>query len=69
LLDRKDDVVRHLVRKMAGFAFGRELNQFDQCVIDKTMDALRANEYRAAIVVESIATSFPFLHRFYPKEN
>src|SRR5262249_37558229 len=42
---RKDQVVRNLVRKMVGYAYGRELNKFDDCVIDKTMKALRENQY------------------------
>ena len=68
-MDRKDAVIKHLVRKMAGFAFGRELNRFDECVIDGTMEALQGNNYRASLVVEQIATSFPFQHRFYPKQE
>lgn len=69
LMDRKDDIMRHLVRKMTGYAFGRELNQFDQCVVDRTMEALQKNNYRASVLVEQIATSFPFRHRFYPKQD
>lgn len=67
LLARKDAVMRHLARKMTGFAFGRELNSFDQCVIDRAMEALQKSDYRAAALVESIALSYPFQHRFYPK--
>jgi uncharacterized protein DUF1592/uncharacterized protein DUF1588/uncharacterized protein DUF1587/uncharacterized protein DUF1595/uncharacterized protein DUF1585/cytochrome c len=69
LMERKDSVIKHLVRKMAGFAFGRELNRFDECVIDRTMETLQTNNYRASIMLEQIATSFPFQHRFYPKQN
>ena len=69
LLERKDAVIKHLVRKMAGFAFGRELNRFDECVIDRTMEALQTNNYRASILLEQIATSFQFQHRFYPKQQ
>jgi hypothetical protein len=69
LLARKDDVLKHLVRKMTGFAFGRELNKFDNCVIDRAMSALEKNNYRASVLVEQIATSFPFQHRFYPKQE
>ena len=67
LMDRKDDIMKHLVRKMTGYAFGRELNQFDQCVVDRTMEALQKNNYRASVLIEQIAMSFPFRHRFYPK--
>ena len=69
LMERKDDIIKHLVRKMTGYAFGRELNQFDQCVVDRTMEALQKNDYRASVLVEQIATSFPFRHRFYPKQD
>lgn len=69
LLKRKDDVIKHLIRKMAGYAFGRELNQFDQCVVDRTLEALRANEYHASQLIEQVAVSFPFRHRFYPKQT
>lgn len=67
LLARKDKVIRHLVRKMAGYAYGRELNRFDDCVVDKAMEALQQTEYRPSVLVEHIATSFPFRHRFYPR--
>ncbi len=67
LIARKDEVVRHLVRKMAGYAYGRELNKFDDCVVNKTMEALKANNYRPSVLIEQIALSFPFRHRFYPK--
>jgi hypothetical protein len=69
LMKRKDDVVQNLVKKMIGYAYGRELNKFDDCVVDRTMKALRENEYRATVLVEQIAISYPFQHRFYPKEN
>ncbi|HKQ37712.1 MAG TPA: DUF1592 domain-containing protein [Verrucomicrobiae bacterium] len=69
LLERKDDIIKHLVRKMTGYAFGRELNQFDQCVVDRTMETLQKNDYRASVLIEQIATSFPFRHRFYPKKD
>jgi hypothetical protein len=69
LLTRKDDVIGNLVKKMAGFAFGRELNKFDDCVVENTMKALQRNNYRASILVEQIAVSYPFQHRFYPKEH
>ena len=69
LLNRKDDVMKHLVRKMTGYAFGRELNRFDDCVVDRTLETLQRNDYRAAVMIEHIAMSFPFRHRFYPKPD
>jgi hypothetical protein len=67
LMARKEAVMRHLVRKMIGYAFGRELNSFDECVVNKTMEALKASGYRPSVMFEQITLSFPFRHRFYPK--
>jgi hypothetical protein len=69
LLARKDKIMRQLARKMTGFAFGRELNQFDNCVIDEAMKALAQNDWRADVLIETIAMSYPFQHRFYAKHN
>jgi hypothetical protein len=54
---------------MIGYAYGRELNKFDECVIDKTMKALQENNYQASILVQQIASSYSFQHRFYPKQE
>ncbi|MCP5516049.1 MAG: DUF1592 domain-containing protein [Verrucomicrobiales bacterium] len=62
---RQDPVLRHLVRQMTGYAFGRELNRFDECVIRDAMKALADRGYRASALIETLATSFPFRHRFY----
>ncbi len=67
LLAQKDKVIEHLARKMTGYAYGRELNKFDNCVADKALEALKKNDYRPSVLVEHIALSFPFRHRFYPK--
>ena len=69
LMARKEKIMRHLARKLAGFAFGRELNQFDNCVIDDAMKALEQNDWRATVLIETIATSYPFQHRFYANHN
>ncbi len=69
LLARKEKILRHLARKMTGFAFGRELNKFDNCVIDDALKALEHNNWRATVLIETIAMSYPFQHRFYPKLN
>lgn len=69
LMARKEKFLRHLARKMTGFAFGRELNKFDDCVIDRAVEALEAGDYRASLLVENIVLSYPFRHRFYPKHD
>lgn len=65
LLGRSDEFARHFVRKLLGFALGRSLNKFDQCVVDECLAALRDNEYRAAVLIEQIVLSYPFQHRYF----
>jgi hypothetical protein len=67
LMAKKQEVLRHLTRKMLGFALGRELNKFDQCVIDDTLKALPENNYRSSVLVENIVLSYPFQHRYVKK--
>jgi hypothetical protein len=65
LLRRADELEKHFVRKLLGFALGRDLNKFDQCVIDDCLKALQAEEHRSSAVIETIVTSFPFQHRYF----
>ncbi len=66
LTGRRDAILRHLVRRLTGYALGRELNRFDKCVIDAAMKALAEDEARPQRAIEAIALSLPFRHRFYP---
>lgn len=64
ILKRKDDFTRNLARKMLGYALGRSLTRFDECVVNDTLAALQANEYRAEQLFQSIVLSHPFRHRY-----
>lgn len=67
LLKRKNEVIRHLTRKMYGFAVGRDLNKFDDCVIKGAVEKLAANNYQASLLVEHIVLSYQFRHRYCKK--
>lgn len=67
LVNRKQEFLQNLTRKMLGFALGRELNRFDDCVVRDTLKAMEQGDYRAEILFEQIATSFPFGHRYAKK--
>ena len=67
LMARKDDVVLHLTRKMLGYALGRALNKFDDCVVTDSLKALKADGYRASVMIETIVLSYPFQHRYAKK--
>lgn len=65
LLKRSDEFEKHFVRKLLGFALGRELNKFDMCVVDDCIKALKENGGRSRVLIEKIALSYPFQHRFF----
>jgi hypothetical protein len=67
LMSRKDEVVAHLTRKLLGYALGRALNNFDKCVVDDALKALKADEYRSSALIETIVLSYPFQHRYAKK--
>ncbi|MEZ6067070.1 MAG: DUF1592 domain-containing protein [Planctomycetaceae bacterium] len=65
LLQRGGEFEKHLVRKLLGFALGRDLNKFDQCVIDECLKRLKSEGHRSGAVLETIVTSYPFQHRYF----
>ncbi len=64
ILARKDEFLRHFVRKMYGYTLGRELNKSDECAVTDTIKALTENGYRASVLVDTVVQSYPFQHRF-----
>ncbi len=41
LMNRSDEFQKHFVRKLLGFALGRDLNKFDMCVVDDCLKTLK----------------------------
>ena len=64
LLAQKDQFARNLARKMLGYALGRPLNQYDECVINDAVAAMQANDYKPSSLITTIALSYPFRHRY-----
>src|SRR6056297_137883 len=69
LRGRAGELKKHLVRKLLGFALVRELNKFDQCVIEDCLEALNEHDQRASKIVETIVVSYPFQHRYFKAAN
>lgn len=67
MLKRKNEFLKNLCRKMLGYALGRQLNRFDDCVVDDSMKALAAGGYKSHRVIEHIVMSYPFQHRYTKK--
>ena len=60
LLGRKDQFVRHLTKKMLGYALGRGLTYYDYCAVNSNVDKLRANDYNSHHLLFGIIQSVPF---------
>ena len=60
LMDHKQEFVRHLTEKMLGYALARGLAPHDACTVEKIVERLEANDYRAQELVLGIVASEPF---------
>jgi hypothetical protein len=69
LLDRRDEFIGHVARKLLGFALGRQLDEFDLCVVNRTAERLAAADHRSGLLVEEIVLSHPFRHRYHRMED
>jgi hypothetical protein len=67
LLRRKGEFLNNLSRKLFGYAMGRGLSKFDECVIKDCVKALEASDYRSSPLVEEIVLSYAFQHRYGKK--
>lgn len=65
LMKRSGEFQQHFVRKLLGFALGRELNKFDQCIVETCVKKLSENELKSQILIEEIALSYPFQYRYH----
>ncbi len=60
LLNHKEDFLRHLAAKILGYALGRSLQDGDSCTIQKLVDAVQQDNYRARTLIREIVLSTPF---------
>ncbi|MEK9863239.1 MAG: DUF1585 domain-containing protein, partial [Verrucomicrobiota bacterium] len=66
LMERKDQVIRNLVRKMLGYALGRGLGLEDYCAVESILEDLKANDYSAHRLLIGIVQSVPFRYKMGP---
>jgi hypothetical protein len=63
LLRRKADFSENITRRMLAFALGRQIRYYDKPAVDKITKRLAAGDYRAALLVQQIVQSYPFLYK------
>jgi len=60
LLERKDDFIRNLAGRALGYALGRSLQDGDSCTVQRLVQTVAKNGYRARTLIREIVLSVPF---------
>jgi hypothetical protein len=68
LMDRKDQIIRHLTRKMLGYALARGLTYEDFCTVDAIVEDLKAHNYASHRLLMGIVESIPFRYKSHSKD-
>ena len=60
---RADDFCRNLTGKLLAYALCRQLEGYDEIVVDQIAAAAARDDYRLQTLVIGVVTSYPFTHR------
>ena len=63
LAARTDDLARNLTEKLLAYALCRQLEGYDEIVVDQLMETIASDGYRMRTMITEIVTSYPFTHR------
>jgi len=63
LKNRREEFLRHMTEQMLGFALGRELQLYDEPVIEDILAALEQKHYGAAELIQQVVGSYAFQHQ------
>jgi hypothetical protein len=63
LANRNADVARNLTERLMAYALGRQLEGYDEVVIDQVMDKIAEDDYRVRTMITEVITSYLFTHR------
>ena len=60
---RKDELARNLTRKLLAYALCRQLEGYDEIVVDHLIEAVAKDGYGMQTLISEIVTSYPFVNR------
>ncbi|HVR86339.1 MAG TPA: DUF1592 domain-containing protein [Planctomycetota bacterium] len=63
ILSRTDDFSRNLAGRLLAYALCRQLEGYDEIVVDQLASAVSKDDYRMQTLVVAVVTSYPFTHR------
>ena len=59
---RQADVARNLTEKLLAYALCRQLEGYDEIVVDRLMETIAKDGYRMQTLIAEVVTSYPFIH-------
>ena len=63
LATKKREFARNMTQRLMAFSLGRQLEGYDEIVIDQLMLSIAKDEYRAQTLITEVITSYLFTHR------
>lgn len=63
LAKRKSDMARNLTERLMAYALGRQLEGYDEVVIDQLMVKISQDNYQVRTIITEVITSYLFTHR------
>lgn len=60
---RKEDLARNVTERFMAYAVGRNLEGYDEVVVDQLMDKIAQDDYRMRTIITEVVTSYLFTHR------
>jgi hypothetical protein len=63
LAKREADLARNLTERLMAYALGRQLEGYDEIVIDQLMVKIAQDEYRMRTMITEVVASYLFTHR------
>ena len=65
---RKAELARTLTEKLLAYALCRQLEGYDEIVVDHLMEAIARDGYRLQTLITELVTSYPFTQRRIPEQ-
>ena len=63
LAQQEVGLARNLTERLMAYALGRQLEGYDEVVIDQLMEEIAKDQYRVRTIITEVITSYLFTHR------
>jgi hypothetical protein len=63
IIAARDDLARNLTEKLLAYALCRQLEGYDEIVVDQMMETIAKDGYKMQTLITQVVTSYPFTNR------